>query len=194
VHRLQCRQLRLLTKSICYDYAPAPAPRIQCRIAYVRIQCRGIDTVRVRIPASLLFNTHLFYDLILTVRCRFFSSKFLFKRLRIEKTFISPWKRYVKTSSSIRGWVVGWLFAGVYTVAAAEETERACFGADFSSVHSQNDSRICLNSLARKKSSLLYVINCDFAAQPLVISLTVILGVKTLSSIRHWLARLKTTF
>jgi hypothetical protein len=49
---------------------------------------------------------------------------------------------------------VGDFFAGVYTVAAAEEMERACFGADFSSVHSQNDSRICLNSLARK--SCLY--------------------------------------
>jgi hypothetical protein len=57
----------------------------------------------------------------------------------------------------------GCIFAGVYAVAAAEETEGACFGADFSSVHSQNDSRICLNSLARKKSSLFCVINCDSA-------------------------------
>jgi hypothetical protein len=45
---------------------------------------------------------------------------------------------------------VGDFFAGRYVVAAAEETEGVCFGANFSSVHSQNDSRICLNSLARK--------------------------------------------
>jgi hypothetical protein len=65
-------------------------------------------------------------------------------------------------------------FAGGYASAAAEETERAYFGAIFSSVHLQNDSRICLNSLARKKSSLQHVINCDSAAQQIVICLTVI--------------------
>jgi hypothetical protein len=69
---------------------------------------------------------------------------------------------------------VGDFFAGRYVVAAAEETEGACFGANFSSVHSQNDLRICLNSLARKKSPSLGVINCYFAVQQIVVSLTVI--------------------
>jgi hypothetical protein len=53
---------------------------------------------------------------------------------------------------------VGDFFAGKYVRCLAEETERACLGANFSSVHSQNDSRICLKSLARKKSSLQHVI------------------------------------
>jgi hypothetical protein len=48
---------------------------------------------------------------------------------------------------------VGDFFAGEFVRCLAEETERACFDANFSSVHSQNDSRICLNSLAWKKSS-----------------------------------------
>jgi hypothetical protein len=69
---------------------------------------------------------------------------------------------------------VGDFFAGVYAVAAAEETDRAVFGAIFSSVHLQNDSRICLNSLAQKKLSLQHVINRDSAAQQIVICLTVI--------------------
>jgi hypothetical protein len=69
---------------------------------------------------------------------------------------------------SAGGWV-GDFFAGGYAIAADEETERASFGAIFSSVHLQNDSRICLNSL-----SLQHVINRDSAAQQIVICLTVI--------------------
>jgi hypothetical protein len=65
-----------------------------------------------------------------------------------------------------------WMFGtGEYVRCLAEETERACFGANFSSVHSQNDSRICLKSLARKKSSLQRVINCDSALHSKPLSL-----------------------
>jgi hypothetical protein len=63
----------------------------------------------------------------------------------------------------------------------AEETEGACFGADFSSVHSQNDSRICLNSLARKKSSLQ--ICYDFALRSKLLSLLVICDVNALQHV-----------
>jgi hypothetical protein len=65
---------------------------------------------------------------------------------------------------------VGDLFAGGYVIAAAEEMEGACFVADFSSVHSQNDLRICLNSLVRKKSSLQHVIKHDSALIVVVVS------------------------
>jgi hypothetical protein len=69
---------------------------------------------------------------------------------------------------------VGDFFSGEYVIAAAEEKEGDCFGVTFSSVHLQNYSRICLNSLAWKKSSLQHVINHDSAAQQIVICLTVI--------------------
>jgi hypothetical protein len=66
---------------------------------------------------------------------------------------------------------VGDFFTGEYVRCLAEETEGACFGTNFSSVHSQNDSRICLKSLARKKSSLQHVINCDSALRSKPLSL-----------------------
>jgi hypothetical protein len=72
---------------------------------------------------------------------------------------------------------VGDFFAGEYVRCLAEETEGACFGADFSSVHSQNDWQICLNSLARKKSSLLSVIKCDSALRSKPLYLLVICDV-----------------
>jgi hypothetical protein len=68
---------------------------------------------------------------------------------------------------------VGDFFAGECVRCLAEETERACFGAYFSSVHLQNDSRICLNSLARKKSSLQHVINYNSALRGKPLSLLV---------------------
>jgi hypothetical protein len=37
--------------------APAPAVLIQYRLSFMRLQCGSIDTMRVRIPASLLFYT-----------------------------------------------------------------------------------------------------------------------------------------
>jgi hypothetical protein len=69
---------------------------------------------------------------------------------------------------------VGDFFAGEYVLCAAEETERAYFGAFFLHCSPKSDSRICLNFLARKKSSLLNVINHDSVAQQIFICLNVI--------------------
>jgi hypothetical protein len=54
------------------------------------------------------------------------------------------------------------------------ETERACFGAFFLHCTPKSDSRICLNCMGQKMSSLPCVINYGSAAQPIVICLNVI--------------------
>jgi hypothetical protein len=69
---------------------------------------------------------------------------------------------------------VGDFFAGEYVRCLAEETEGACFGLDFSSVHSQNDLRICLNSLVRNSRLYRYVIKCNSALRSKPLSLLVI--------------------